>query len=147
MLLKTLSLSLSLSISPCEARMKVALLIGNQCYRNMNPLISPENDIRELRTMLENDLDFKVISLVNLTHTEMMQALEKFYELLSVAGIYALFYYSGHGFTGHNKDYLVPVDAELPLRSSYNINVEGIIKQMQTKLSRAIVVLDCCRVA
>lgn len=131
----------------CTARMKVALLIGNQRYQKMTPLISPENDIRELHRLLEEELDFKVISLVNLTHAEMMQALEKFYELLAVSGIYALFYYSGHGFAGDNRDYLVPVDATLPLYRNLNINVEGIIKQMQNKLSRAIVVLDCCRVA
>ena len=79
---------------------KVALLIGNQKYEPpINPLLSPENDIRELHKLLEAPpLNYKVISLVNLKFREMMKALETFYEMLAVPGVYALFYYSGHGF-------------------------------------------------
>ena len=130
-----------------SAREKVALLIGNQRYeaKELDDLKSPEGDIRELSRELEK-LNFKVISLVNLRHSEIMRALEVFYKMLAVPGIYALFYYSGHGFrTPEGRNYLVPVDAEMPLRLCLNIHVDGIIRQMQQKLSRAIVILDCCR--
>ena len=111
----------------------------------MNNLESPEGDIEKLHRDLEG-LDFKVISLVNLRHSEIMKALEEFYKMLAVPGIYAFFYYSGHGFqTPEKRSYLIPVDAELPLHLEYNIYVDGIIRQMQQKLSRAFVVLDCCR--
>ena len=129
------------------AREKVALLIGNQHYeaKELNDLTSPEGDIKELRRELES-LDFKVISLVNLRHSEIMKALEEFYKMLAVPGIYALFYYSGHGFqTPEKRSYLVPVDATIPLHLEYNIYVDGIIRQMQQRLSRAFVILDCCR--
>ena len=130
-----------------SARGKVALLIGNQRYdaEQLNDLNSPEGDIRELAQELEK-LDFKVISLVNLRHSEIMRALEVFYGMLAVSCIYALFYYSGHGFqTPEGKNYLVPVDATVPLHLEYNIHVDGIIRQMQQKLSRAFVILDCCK--
>ena len=125
----------------------MALLIGNQRYvaKELDDLKSPEGDIRELSQELEK-LDFKVISLVNLRHAEIPKALEMFYEMLAVPGIYALFYYSGHGFqTPEGRNYLVPVDATVPLRLEYNIHVDGIIRQMQQRLSRAFVILDCCR--
>lgn len=129
------------------AREKVALLIGNQRYdaKELNDLKSPEGDIKELCRELEN-LDFKVISLVNLRHSEIMNALEEFYKMLAVPGIYALFYYSGHGFrVQEGRNYIVPVDATKPLQLDHNIYVDGIIKQMQEKYSRAFVILDCCR--
>ena len=131
------------------AREKVALLIGNQHYdcEEMNDLRSPENDIRQLCSLLENELNFKVISLLDLTHSEMMHALERFYEMLAVSGVYALFYYSGHGFTTSvGKNYLIPVDASPSLSCDQNIHVDMICGQMRRKLSRAVVVLDCCRV-
>ena len=130
------------------AREKVALLIGNQNYKceDLNDLQSPENDIRQLGNLLEK-LGFKVISLLDLTHGEMMQALEFFYEMLAIPAVYALFYYSGHGFSSPaGRNFLIPVDATVPLRCDYNIDVETVTKQMRRKHSRAIVVLDCCRV-
>ena len=127
--------------------MKVALLIGNQRYKaeDLNDLKSPEGDIKALTHDLEC-LDFKVISLVNLSHEETMKALEVFYQMLAVPGIYALFYYSGHGFsTQEGRNYIIPVDATLPLHLDLNIHVDGIIRNMQEKFSRAFVILDCCR--
>ena len=127
---------------------KVALLIGNQKYEPpISPLVSPENDIRELHKLLEAPpLNYKVISLVNLKFREMMKALETFYEMLAVPGVYALFYYSGHGFNFQGSTYLVPVDATLPLMCENNIEANAIGVSMQSKMSRAIVVLDCCRI-
>ena len=126
----------------------MALLIGNQKYESpISPLLSPENDIRELHKLLEAPpLNYKVISLVNLKFREMMKALETFYEMLAVPGVYALFYYSGHGFNFQGSTYLVPVDATLPLMCENNIEANAIGVSMQSKLSRAIVVLDCCRI-
>ena len=75
-----------------------------------------------------------------------MNALEVFYQMLAVPGIYALFYYSGHGFkTPWGRNYIVPVDATLPLDLEHNIRVDGIIRNMQQKFSRAVVILDSCR--
>ena len=126
----------------------MALLIGNQKYEPpINHLVTPENDIRELHKLLETlPLNFKVISLINLKFCEMMKALETFYEMLAVPGVYALFYYSGHGFSFQGGTYLVPVDANLPLMCENNIEANAIGVRMQQKMSRAIVVLDCCRI-
>ena len=136
---------------PCHIALeKVALLIGNQNYESpeVDRLVSPENDIRELCKLLQAPpLNFKVISLVNLKYREMMKALEEFYQMLAVPGVYALFYYSGHGFNylGHSN-YLIPVDATLPLVCEHNIEANAIGLGMQSKLSRAMVVLDCCKI-
>ena len=132
------------SLSP--ARGKVALLIGNQVYEHINKLSTPENDVLELGRKLREELDFKVLSFVNLRFDEMMNALENFYNLLCVPGVYALFYYTGHGFIHNNVTYLMPVDAQRPLRCDYNIAADKIAIDMQNKLCRPFVLLDCWRV-
>lgn len=127
----------------------MALLIGNKNYRNpkINNLVSPENDIRELHKLLEAPpLNFKVISLVNLEYREMMDALEKFCEMLAVPHVYALFYYSGYGFRSWGDDYLVPVDATLPLHCNNGFHTDIIKHRMERTLSQAVVVIDCCTV-
>ena len=125
----------------------MALLIGNQTYQSqdIDNLGSPEHDIFKLRTVLES-LDFKVISLIDLTFEEMRRALDQFYEMLTVSGVYALFYYSGHGFSYLNNAFLMPVDATLPLNTAHNIQADEVSGKMQRRLSRALLVLDCCQV-
>ena len=89
---------------------KVALLIGNKNYNHstINHLVNPENDIRELQKLLEAPpLNFKVISLVNLKYYEVINALENFYKMLALPGVYALFYYSGYGFCHEGKTLLM----------------------------------------
>ena len=129
------------------ARGKVALLIGNQKYEceAIDNLASPENDIRELSEVLKR-LNFKVFTLVNMRFRDMKEALEVFYAMLALPGVYALFYYAGHGFNYLNSTYLMPVDAALPLHCDHNIAADEIGVGMQRKMSRAIKVLDCCRI-
>ena len=132
-----------------EAREKVALLIGNARYqhKDFGELNTPESDIKELEKVLKAPpFNFKVFSLVDLTYSEMQSALLKLlYELLTVSGIYALFYFSGHGFQSNTHDsYLVPVDSE-PCRE-YSFHVEDIVKRMQGTYSRAFLILDACQV-
>ena len=103
---------------------KVALLIGNKKYHHptINHLVNPENDIRELQKLLEAPpLNFKVISLVNLKGDEMLDALENFYKMLALPGVYTLFY-SGSAMRG-KPNHLVPVDAIPPLH--YNNTVDS----------------------
>ncbi len=121
---------------------KVALLIGNQQYESMGQLISPENDVLELTKLLQG-LNFKVFSLVNLRYSEMMEALDIFYEMLAVPGVYALFYYSGHGFSHNKTNYLTPVDATT---CEHSIVSDKISDLMQKTMSQAFVILDCCRI-
>lgn len=133
-------------LSSSPARGKVALLIGNQDYEHIKKLSTPENDVLELGRKLRAELDFKVLSFVNLRFDEMMNALETFYNLLCMPGVYALFYYAGHGFIHNSVTYLMPVDAQRPLRCDYNIGADKIAVEMQNRFCRPFVLLDCCRV-
>lgn len=65
---------------------KVALLIGNMSYWNHPQLKAPMVDVYELTNLLRQ-LDFKVVSLLDLTESEMRNAVNEFLLLLD-KGVY-----------------------------------------------------------
>ena len=120
---------------------KLALLIGNNNYKK-RALKCPRNDVQAMADKLR-ELGFKVISLVDLTLNEMQRAVEFFCNFLD-KGMYAVFYYSGHGLEHCKTSYLVPIDA-INFMIMECINYDHIRQKLQKKLSKVIVVLDCCR--
>ena len=130
------------------AQEKVALLIGNGHYmsKDIETLKAVESDIRNLHTTL-TALEFKVISLVNLKYHEMIKALEQFCMHLQ-SGVYALFYYSGHGFSCNNATYLIPIDAKNnPLKCCDCISSHTIENHIKGTGAIGIALLDCCKVS
>jgi len=122
---------------------KIALLIGNSDYK-MKPLKCSRNDV-EAMTEKFRQLNFKTISLVDLTLSQMANAVEYFCSLLD-ADMYAVFFFSGHGVDYHNITYLMPTDADEPLKLEQCIDSSYIAMKMQKTLSKVIMIFDCCRV-
>lgn len=79
-------------ISPSTATDKVALLIGNMNYLYHTQLCAPMADVHELTNFLRQ-MDFKVVSLLDLNWQEMHSAVTEFLLLLD-KGVYgwSLFY-------------------------------------------------------
>uniref|UniRef100_A0A3B5B170 Mucosa-associated lymphoid tissue lymphoma translocation protein 1-like n=1 Tax=Stegastes partitus TaxID=144197 RepID=A0A3B5B170_9TELE len=122
---------------------KVALLIGNLNYLHHPRLMAPIMDVHELGNLLQQ-LDFRVVSLLDLTREEMLAAIDKFIELLD-RGVY-LFYYAGHGYEHAGKNYLVAVDAPQPYRTENCVCVQRVMRQMQEKQTAlSVILLDTCR--
>lgn len=65
---------------------KVALLIGNLNYLRHPPLMAPTMDVYELAQHLRQ-LDFRVVSLLDLSKKEINAAIDKFLQLLD-KGVY-----------------------------------------------------------
>ena len=128
------------------AREKLALLIGNQDYEHekVNPLHSPRNDIFKLKETLAA-MDFKVFAYSNLTFKETMKILEMFCKLANHPGIYVVFYYSGHGFDFHNVDYIMPIDAQVPIDCDQCVSGNLITTWLKNTKGKVYVLLDCCR--
>lgn len=80
------------SLSPpfLTAKDKVALLIGNMNYWEHPKLKAPLVDVYELTNLLRQ-LDFKVVSLLDLTEYEMRNAVDEFLLLLD-KGVYGKIY-------------------------------------------------------
>lgn len=123
---------------------KVALLIGNLSYKNHPQLKAPMVDVYDLTNLLRQ-LNFKVVSLLDLTESEMRNAVDEFLLLLH-KGVYGLLYYAGHGYENYGNSFMVPVDAPNPYRSANCLCVQSILKLMQEKETGLnVFLLDMCR--
>lgn len=123
----------------------MALLIGNFDYRNETILKAPKHDVLKLAEIFRS-LNFKVVSLLNLTKDEMISAVHEFVNLLG-RGVYGVFYFCGHGFEEDGRCYLVPPDAP----AGYTVddcvcadNVQALIQR--TDLALLCMILDICRI-
>lgn len=123
---------------------KVALLIGNLNYSHHPSLTAPIMDVQELAKLLRT-LDFRVVSLLDLTRDQMIAAIDKFIQLLD-RGVYGLFYYAGHGFEYAGRNYLVSIDAPQPYQPENCVRVQTIMRKMQEKNTALnLILLDTCR--
>uniref|UniRef100_A0A8C2DRE7 MALT paracaspase 1 n=1 Tax=Cyprinus carpio TaxID=7962 RepID=A0A8C2DRE7_CYPCA len=138
------SFSFTVNVFLPSATDKVALLIGNLTYRNHPQLKAPMVDVYDLTNLLRQ-LNFKVVSLLDLTESEMRNAVEEFLSLLH-KGVYGLLYYAGHGYENFGNSFMVPVDAPNPYRSGNCLCVQSILKLMQEKETGLnVFLLDMCR--
>ena len=125
---------------------RLALVIGNAAYRT-DPLDNPINDARMIASSLQRS-GFNVTLRENLDRTALLGALREFGNRLNENTI-AVLYYAGHGLQLRDRNYLIPVDAEI--RSEDEIPISGIdlsfiLGRMSAARSRInIVILDACR--
>ncbi|XP_062984264.1 mucosa-associated lymphoid tissue lymphoma translocation protein 1 isoform X2 [Elgaria multicarinata webbii] len=123
---------------------KVALLMGNMSYCHHPKLKAPLVDVYDLTNLLRQ-LDFKVVSLLDLTEPEMRNAVDEFLLLLD-KGVYGLLYYAGHGYENYGNSFMVPIDAPNPYRATNCLCVQNILKLMQEKdTGLNVFLLDMCR--
>jgi uncharacterized caspase-like protein len=125
---------------------RIALVIGNAAYR-VDPLDNPVNDARLVAQSLRQ-AGFGVVVLENLDRRRLVDALRDFGNRLGENTI-AAFYYAGHGLQLRDRNYMIPVDADI--RSEDEIPLAGVdvgflLGRMSTARSRInIVILDACR--
>ncbi len=132
--------------SAFAAEQRVALVIGNAAYR-VDPLDNAVNDARLVASSLKQ-ASFDVTLAENLDRRSLQGALRAFGERLTDNSV-AVLYYAGHGLQLRDRNYLIPVDAEI--RSEDEIALAGIdiafvLGRMSAARSRVnIVILDACR--
>ncbi|XP_025924176.1 mucosa-associated lymphoid tissue lymphoma translocation protein 1-like isoform X3 [Apteryx rowi] len=123
---------------------KIALLVGNNHYQHHPNLMAPVTDVFELSLLLKQ-LGFQVVSLLDLNKAEMMTAVSRFLQLLG-KGVYAIFYYAGHGYEHSGRNYMVPIDAPQPYAPENCISVQRILQKMQQRQTALnLILLDTCR--
>uniref|UniRef100_A0A8B9QGD8 Caspase family p20 domain-containing protein n=1 Tax=Apteryx owenii TaxID=8824 RepID=A0A8B9QGD8_APTOW len=123
---------------------KVALLIGNMHYLHHKHLKAPMVDVHALSSLLRQ-LDFKVVSLLDLCKAEMQMAVNEFLLLLD-KGVYGLLYYAGHGYENFGNSFMVPIDAPGSYTSAHCLCVQRVLRSMQQRHTGLnIFLLDMCR--
>ncbi|XP_063056236.1 MALT paracaspase 2 [Engraulis encrasicolus] len=123
---------------------KVALLIGNMNYLYHRQLRAPMADVHELTNLLRQ-LDFKVVSLLDLNRQEMHSAVTEFLLLLD-RGVYGLLYFAGHGYENYGNSFMVPIDAPASYTSEHCLWVQWVLQRMQERQTDLnVFLLDMCR--
>ena len=129
-----------------KAERRVALVIGNSTYANTTSLRNPRNDAADMAETLKK-IGFEVELALDLDQRAFAHAIESFARTLDGADA-GLFYYAGHGVQMNDKNYLVSVNAKLDsefLLASETIELDAIVRLMESKTAVNIVFLDACR--
>ena len=129
-----------------DSERRVALVIGNQEYKYVEPLKNPRNDTREISRILR-EADFEVTIGMDLDKRELESVLRRFLRELR-DGDTALFYYSGHAVQVGEANFILPVDAKLSSKYALPFesqNVSYLLDYMKDASSLQIVILDACR--
>lgn len=133
-------------VSPAQAEKRVALVVGNSTYAHAGALKNPSNDAKAVADTLKT-LGFDVLVGLDLTARDFSFMVVDFAERLKSADV-ALFYYAGHAIQYEERNYLIPVDAELANEFSVKretIDAIDIINEMERKAKASLVFLDSCR--
>ena len=139
-------LAAAAGIGAQQAEPRVALVIGNAAYAS-KPLKNPVNDARAMAATLRR-LGFTVVLKENATLREMVTAVREFGGSLPAKGA-ALIYYSGHGAQLKDKNYLIPIGADI--QKEADLEFEGMdAGRLLSELERpgdrvGILILDACR--
>jgi hypothetical protein len=134
-------------VQPAATSRRLALIIGNNEYRNQQPLRNSVNDANAMGEALRA-LGFEVDVERNVSMSQFEEVAGKLVGSVHPGDI-ALFYYSGHGMQVGDENYLIPVDfdARTPADAKYKAYAAS---RMQDNLRDAgaslqILILDACR--
>jgi hypothetical protein len=135
---------------PAHASKRVALVIGNNDYKNVPKLQKAVNDARTMGDTLKQ-LGFSVMVAENQNRQQFSQTLLAFDNAVE-AGDTAFFFYAGHGFEIAGQNFLLPTDVpaategQEELVRDASILADRIIERLQNKKARtSILVFDACR--
>jgi Caspase domain len=136
--------------APALAAKRIALVIGNNDYKNVPKLQKAVNDARTMGDTLKQ-LGFTVMLAENQNRQQFSQTLLAFDNAVQ-AGDTAFFFYAGHGFEIAGQNFLLPTDVpaategQEELVRDASILADRIIERLQNKKARtSILVFDACR--
>jgi uncharacterized caspase-like protein len=109
-MLKTIAISfLALSLAaPAQAARRVALVIGNDSYQNVQQLKNARADAKAIAAELKA-VDFEVTLKQDLNQ-RMMKSARREFKAQVQGGDEVVFYFSGHGVQFGGSNYLIPID-------------------------------------
>jgi hypothetical protein len=134
-----------------KSERRVALVIGNNQYRNVAVLRNSAKDARDVEAALKS-VGFNVISGFDLNHQQTLQLLNRFKANLRKGDV-AVVYFAGHGISIENTNFLLPVDFQSSFGKTartarskaldIETTVAGMLKAAGARFS--MIVADACR--
>ncbi len=141
------ALLLVLPAASALAEKRVALVIGNSNYTNVQKLPNPTRDASAIAALLK-DAGFDVVEAeMNLTNVAMRRAVRKFTAIARNANI-GVVYYAGHGIEVGGVNYLIPIDAQLGSDvdvEDETLSLDRIAKMLEPVNRLRLIILDACR--
>lgn len=139
-----------LALPTAHAEKRVALVIGNNDYKNVPKLQKAVNDARAMGDTLKQ-LGFTVMVAENQNRQQFSQSLLAFDNAVG-PGDTAFFFYAGHGFEIAGQNYLLPTDVpaategQEELVRDASVLADRIVERLQNRQVRtSILVFDACR--
>lgn len=133
-----------------EKPQRLALVIGNNDYKEVTPLKKAVNDAKEIGKTLEK-LGFDVKVLTNLDRRSMNRQFSLFTSRIK-KNDEVVFFYAGHGVEIRGRNFLLPIDVpnasagEESFVINESISEDSILTALETLEARVnIVILDACR--
>src|ERR1700743_2345672 len=144
------ALLMLLALPAAHAEKRVALVIGNNDYRNVPKLQKAVSDARTVGDALRT-LGFTVMVAENQNRQQFSQSLLAFDNAVG-PGDTAFFFYAGHGFEIAGQNFLLPTDVpaagegQEELVRDASVLADRIVERLQNKQVRtSILVFDACR--
>jgi hypothetical protein len=132
--------------APAEAR-RLALVIGNDSYQNVQPLKNARSDAKAIAAELKA-VGFDVTLRQDLTQRAMKAALRDFKAQVA-GGDEVVFYFSGHGVQFGGTNYLVPVDITADSEAQVAddaVPLQRILDDLTEQKARfSLAIIDACR--
>ncbi len=129
------------------AEKRVALVIGNSAYKNVNRLKNPASDATAVAAMFKRAGFDSVDSKLDLGVTDMRRALREFGNRTRDADV-AVIYYAGHGIELDGSNYLIPIDATLETDTDVldeTFALDRVLVAAEPAKQLRLVILDACR--
>jgi tetratricopeptide (TPR) repeat protein len=132
---------------PPSGPRKVALIVGNGAYKNVQPLDNPPRDAKLIADTFHG-LGFSTVTLApDLTRDKFFAALHAFGAEAEKSD-WAVVYYAGHGMEIGGINYLIPTDAKLAAdrdAETQAVALEQVIAAVSGARKLRLVMLDACR--
>jgi formylglycine-generating enzyme required for sulfatase activity len=129
---------------------RVALVIGNGAYQYATPLSNPVNDARVMADALKK-VGFELVdgkALLDLDRSGLEQAINRFGKVIRGTDV-ALFFYAGHGVQVDGKNYLIPILANVEMKTDIKyqlVDADFILDEMTSAGTKVnVIILDACR--
>jgi hypothetical protein len=145
-LMAVLGVMSCLAATQAVAERRVALVVGNAQYAHTPALPNPRNDAQDIANALRR-VGFEVTVGYDLDQSKFAHIIDDFARSLEGADV-GLFFYAGHGLQINEKNYLVSTEAKLEstfLVPSETIELDAIIRLMESKANTNLIFLDACR--
>ncbi|WP_027584365.1 caspase family protein [Bradyrhizobium sp. Ai1a-2] len=135
---------------PAQAEKRVALVVGNNDYKNVPKLQKAVNDARTMGGTLKQ-LGFSVMIAENQNRQQFSETLLAFDKAIE-PGDTAFFFYAGHGFEIAGQNFLLPTDVPAAIEGQEelvrdaSVLADRIVERLQNKKAHtSILVFDACR--